>query len=94
MTRRDFDEVNDVGTICLNGCTPLPHPAGIELTVAEAYDDMTPLRLVLLTCHGGTVGVEYRLDPDMAEALAHLLLSASKGVRYMAEVLDKKAEQA
>ena len=72
----------------------MPHPSGIEIVVAEAYDDTTPLRLVLLTCHGGAVGVEYRLDPDRAEALAHLLLSAAKGVRHMAEVLDREADQA
>ena len=70
----------------------MPHPSGIEIVVAEAYDDSTPLRLVLLTCHGGTVGVEYRLNPDKAEALANLLLSAAKGVRHMAEVLDEEAQ--
>lgn len=89
---REFDEVNDTGTVCLNGCAPIV-PLGIELTVAEAYDDSTPRRLVLLTCHGGTVGVKYRLDADKAEALAHLLLSAAKAVRHTVEVLDREANE-
>ncbi len=85
-----WDEVNEIGTVCFNGCTPIP-PSGIEITVSEGWNDATPLRRVLLTCHGGSAATEYHLDFDKAEALGHLLLSTAKGMRDMAEALDREA---
>ena len=84
-----YDEVNDVGTVCLNACIPI-EARGIEITVSEAWDDDTPRYHVLLTCHGGMHGLEYGLDVDRAEALGRLLLSAAKSVRSMAEDLGEQ----
>ena len=83
----EFDEVNETGTVNFNACRPF-QPAGIEISVSEAWDDSTPRRFVMLTCHGGASGIEYTMDFDKAEALGHLLLSCVRSMREMASKLD------
>ncbi len=88
----EFDEVNEVGTVQFNGCKPIP-PSGIEITVSEAWDDSTPRRLVMLTCHGGASGTEYVMGVDKAEALGLLIVSAARSVRNMAAKLDEDCDE-
>lgn len=89
--RNDYDEINEIGTINFNGCKPIA-PAGIEITVSEAWDDSTPRRQIMMTCHGGSTGTEYTMDVDKAEALGHLLLSASRQMREMVAHLEAEAD--
>lgn len=82
MNNDNLTEVNDVGTVNLTSCCPIP-PQGIHLTVAEEWDDANDLQVVLLTCHSGSHAAEYRLDFNKAQALGLLLISAAKGMRKM-----------
>lgn len=88
-----YDEVNVVGSVAFSACTHNPDADGIEVIVSEAWDDKTPVRNVLLTCHAGRPGcVQYALDLDKAEALARLLLSAVNQMRWMIERLEAHEE--
>lgn len=88
-----YDEVNVVGSMAFSACTHNPDADGFEVIVSEAWDDTTPVRNVLLTCHAGPTGVvQYALDLDKAEALARLLLSAANQMRWMINQLEKVDE--
>ena len=83
-----YDEVNVVGSVAFNACVYDADADGFEVIVSEAWDDGTPQRHVLLTCHAGPRGcVQYALDLDKAEALASLLLSATKQMRWMMMIM-------
>ena len=87
----EYDEVNEIGTICFSGCKPIP-PAGIEITISEAWDDSTPRRQIMMTCHGGASATEYTMSVDKAESLGLLIVAAARGMREMIASMEKDNE--
>ncbi len=92
--RRDsrWDEINDVGTVEFTACAPR-EPDGINIVVADCWDDSTPLRRIMLTCNGAVSAIEYTMDVDKAEALGLLLCSAAREMRTLATQVDADMEE-
>lgn len=86
-----FDEVNPVGTIYFNGCSPV-EPDGINIHLDECWDDSTPRRLILMTCNAGLHATRFSLHVEEAEALGMLLIGAAREMRRMAAKLDEAEE--
>lgn len=88
MTRPSgFDDVNPIGTIYFNACSPV-EPAGINIHLDECWDDSTPRRLIVLTCNAAVNATQFSLQVEEAEALGLLLIGAAREMRRIGDKLD------
>lgn len=86
-----YQEVNLIGSVNFSACTPLRADA-IAIEVAEAWDDTTPRRDIILSCSNGYAATVYRMDFDKAEALGLLIASTARQMRRMAQSIDEDAK--
>lgn len=85
MAKKDeWDDVSDIGRIDFNGCSRIDS-GGIDITIAEAWNDEPydprDRGFVLVDCHGGPMGIGYRLTAAKAIALGNLLLDAAERIK-------------
>lgn len=87
-----YNEVNVIGAVNFTACTAAA-ASDICIEVAEAWDDGTPRRDIILSCAFGYAAEMYRMDPDKAEALGMLIVAAARGMRRIAQSIDEDARQ-
>lgn len=85
-----FDDISTIGSVSFCGCK-MAEPDGIQISVCEAWDDITPRRFIVLCVSTGLHAAEFNMDVDKAEALGLLLCSAARGMRDMSRRLDEGA---